>query len=267
MHRQIYLIATAVLVLSLCAFGCENNANVDEPVVHVSKRVKIERPEKPSDTAEKKPAGQAEKQAAETAPKTPAEQHDEQTAAAEKPKATQEKAAAKDKPAPEKESAPETAEKTVPSGAEKSEDASMAEQMEAEQTDLLGGKERYYVKKGRVDPFEPFLHKPENEQPEKEGERKIQRRKPRTPLERIAINQLKLTAVMRLTSDQQAMALVEDANSKGYIVREDTYIGEKGGRVSQIKQDKIIIEEKYKDVFGKVALRKIELKLQKRPGE
>ncbi|MGM0453218.1 MAG: pilus assembly protein PilP [Thermodesulfobacteriota bacterium] len=258
MHKRIYLIATVFLALAFCCLGCGSGSETDEPVIHVSKRVKIERPD---EAAEEKAAEEKAEKAAdkETARKEEAETAEGETETSEPAKETA-PSKAEEKPASE------VAEKQKPPEAGKADEAG-AEEMEAEKSSLLGSKKRFYVKKGRVDPFEPFLHKSDAEQTSEDQESEIQRRKPRTPLERISLGQLELTAVMRLAADQQAMALVEDTNSKGYIVREGTYIGEKGGRVSDIQKDKIVIEEKYKDVFGKIDLRKIELKLQKRPGE
>lgn len=126
--------------------------------------------------------------------------------------------------------------------------------------DLLGQKERYYVRKGRPDPFAPFVR---NTEPETRSEKKqkLKRREPRTPLERISLGQLRLTAVMETA--EKDLALVEEASGKGYVVKEGTYIGNEGGRITEILPEAIVIEEKYLDVFGNVAVRKKQLKLQK----
>ena len=128
---------------------------------------------------------------------------------------------------------------------------------------LFGKSEQYYSRKDRIDPFAPFLHKPEVEAGSQGSE--VIKRAPLTPLEKIAVQQLKLTAI--LSTPNREMALVQEPSGKGYILNMGTYIGEKGGQVSQILKDRVIIEEPYKDVFGKTAVRKIELKLQKQTGE
>lgn len=137
----------------------------------------------------------------------------------------------------------------------------LGELMLTEQEALLANKEKYYTRKNRVDPFEPFIHREESESDDEEGE-KVQRREPQTPLERMALSQLKLTGILRIQEADEAVAMVEDQDGKGYVIRKGTYIGNNGGQVVDILDDRIIIEEKYKDAFGKVAVREIEKKIQ-----
>lgn len=125
---------------------------------------------------------------------------------------------------------------------------------------LMEEKESLYDRKGRPDPFAPFVSGQEPST-QNETKKKLQRRKPRTPLERMSLGQLQLTAVME-TGDQN-VALVEEASGKGYVVKKGTYIGNEGGRVTQILPDAVVIEEKYLDVFGNVDVRKKQMKLQK----
>ena len=125
---------------------------------------------------------------------------------------------------------------------------------------LMGKAESLYDRKGRPDPFAPFVSGPEPSTSDK-TQKKLQRRKPRTPLERMSLGQLQLTAVME--TGAQNVALVEEASGKGYVVKKGTYIGNEGGRVTRILPNAIVIEEKYLDVFGNVDVRKKQLKLQK----
>lgn len=118
---------------------------------------------------------------------------------------------------------------------------------------------RFYSRKGRMDPFEPFLYRPEPEVTQTEQEQ-LQIRAPQTPLERMDLAQLRLTGIMRAPGRIQA--LVEEASGKGYVIGEGTYIGNKGGHVSKILPDRVIVEEKYLDIYGKIAVREKELKLQ-----
>jgi type IV pilus assembly protein PilP len=135
----------------------------------------------------------------------------------------------------------------------------LAESIKTEFASLLGIKEKYYIRKGRIDPFEPFLRAPE---PEVSAESKegLNRRVPRTPLEKIDMSQLKLTGVLR--AENKTRALVQEVSGKGYIVDEGTYIGNKGGQVSKILKDRIMVSEKALDVFGKITVLERELKLQ-----
>jgi len=133
------------------------------------------------------------------------------------------------------------------------------ESIKTEFASLMGIKEKYYVRKGRIDPFEPFLRKPEPDVTA-EAKAELNRRVPRTPLEKIDLAQLKLTGVLR--AENKTRALVQEVSGKGYIVDEGTYIGNKGGQVSKILKDRIMVSEKALDVFGKITVLERELKLQ-----
>jgi Tfp pilus assembly protein PilP len=118
---------------------------------------------------------------------------------------------------------------------------------------------RFYSRAGRMDPFEPFLYRPEPEVTPTEQEQ-LQIRAPQTPLEKMDLAQLRLTGIMRTSGRMHA--LVEEASGKGYVVVEGTYIGNKGGQISKILPDRVVVEEKYLDIYGKIAVREKELKLQ-----
>ena len=118
-----------------------------------------------------------------------------------------------------------------------------------------------YDPTGKIDPFTPLL-KDKNEAAKK---KKVKKRIPRTPLEKMDISQIKLVAVIR--SPDGNMALVEEASGKGYIVSIGTYVGLNGGRVTRILKDRLIIEEETENILGKVSVQNRELKLQKSPGE
>jgi type IV pilus assembly protein PilP len=124
---------------------------------------------------------------------------------------------------------------------------------------FLGSAGRFYTREGKVDPFEPFLRVPEAEISNSEQE-KLQIRAPQTPLERFDLDQLKLTGI--LVTQGKIRALIQEASGKGYIISEGTFIGNKGGQVSKITNDRVVVEEKYLDIMGKVAVREIELKLR-----
>ena len=146
---------------------------------------------------------------------------------------------------------------------DKMQDQQTAQKSEAaiksEFASLMGAKEKFYIRKGRMDPFEPFLRKPEPEVPV-DMQLEVNRRIPRTPLEKIDLSQLKLTGVLR--AENKTRALVQEVSGKGYIIDEGTYIGNKGGQVSKILKDRIMVSEKALDVFGKITVLERELKLQ-----
>lgn len=125
---------------------------------------------------------------------------------------------------------------------------------------FLGGKKSLYTRKGRLDPFKPFIHK--EKMPAKQaGKIKIARRVPMTPIEKIDLSQLRLTGILRMPD--KICALVQEGSGKGYIIKEGTYIGNKGGQVTKILKNRVLVEEKFLDVYGKIAVKKRELKLKK----
>ncbi len=121
-----------------------------------------------------------------------------------------------------------------------------------------------YDPTGRTDPFQPLF----KEDPKPKADRKSAPKKPerpRTPLERLDLGQLQLTAV--IFSETRPRAMVEEANGKGYVIKVGTYIGLERGQVTDIKKDRVVIEHPKTDDFGNTAMRRRELKLQKPPGD
>ncbi len=118
-----------------------------------------------------------------------------------------------------------------------------------------------YDATGKIDPFEPLFR----EKPVSVKEKKKKKRIPQTPLERIALSQLKLVGIIVASSGNRA--LVEESSGKGYVIKKGTYIGVNSGKVVQIKKEKVVVEEEFEDVFGKTKLRQREIKLPKPPGE
>jgi type IV pilus assembly protein PilP len=118
-----------------------------------------------------------------------------------------------------------------------------------------------YSGKGKIDPFIPLI-KPKAAGQPIDGAKK---RKPRTPLEKIDLSQMKLVATIRSPSGNKA--LVEETSGKGYIISKGTYIGLHAGRVVAILKDRLIVEEETKDILGKNVIQKRELKLLKPPGD
>jgi len=121
----------------------------------------------------------------------------------------------------------------------------------------------FYAPEGRLDPFEPLFKK--ESVSVAVGKKQIQRRKPLTPLEMVNLSQLTLVGIIRAPSGNRA--LVQEASGKGYIVKNGTYIGTRSGKIVEILEDRIIIEEESEDIYGKVSFIKKPLKLQTPPGE
>ena len=120
-----------------------------------------------------------------------------------------------------------------------------------------------YKPEAKLDPFEPLFRK----EPASIAVRKkkSKRRSPLTPLEKMDLSQLKLSGIILAPSGNKA--LVQEASGKGYVVKKGTYIGIHSGKIVEILEDQIIVEEEAEDMYGKVSIVKKSLKLQKPPGE
>lgn len=106
---------------------------------------------------------------------------------------------------------------------------------------------------GKRDPFKPFIAL---------GPKKTVRRKaPITPLQRYDVSELKLVGILKAPGGYRA--LVEDAGGKGFIIGKGTLIGPGDGRVKAIQEDRVIIEETYRDIFGQIKRREISMPLRK----
>ena len=234
MSNKIYGSIVFILFLGICFSGYDQSAQASDGISYISNRVKIIRPEKPeqAETTSETVSSETLLAAAESQPDELATQLPEPS------------------PMIETEATPVVVGES---------EAMTEERMREEIANIIGRKERFYSRKGRIDPFEPFLRQPEPDvTPEEQAQ--IERRVPRTPLEKIDLSQLSLTAVLRMPAKIQA--LVQDSSGKGYVVSEGTYVGNKGGQISKILRDRIVVEEKFLDVFGKVSVRERELKLQ-----
>jgi type IV pilus assembly protein PilP len=122
----------------------------------------------------------------------------------------------------------------------------------------------FYDSEGKIDPFVPLIKEEPVVRPGKMKPKKNKDHIP-GPLEKIELSQLNLVGVIRTAKGSQA--LLEEASGKGYIVNSGTYIGIHGGKIIEIKKDRILVEEEFEDITGKNSVRHRELKLQKTPGE
>jgi len=123
----------------------------------------------------------------------------------------------------------------------------------------------FYDPRGKIDPFEsPFTAQTEQVSPRVEKAK--EKRVPVTPLQRISLGQLELVAVVLAPSGNKA--LVEDPSGKGYIVSHGTYVGQNYGRIKQILEDRIVVEEEVEDFVSRsMKTRTRELKLHKKVGD
>jgi len=148
-------------------------------------------------------------------------------------------------PVPSKIRSPSVATKTI-------ESAKSVEKKEPEKKEEA----KYaYNPAGKPDPFKPFIQL----NPVKES-----RNVPMTPLQKYEISQLRLVAV--ISTPEGSIALVEDAAGKGYFLKKGTGIGQNEGKVTRILKDRVIVEEKYQDIFGQTKTHEVSITLH-RPEE
>ncbi len=121
-----------------------------------------------------------------------------------------------------------------------------------------------YDPKGKVDPFLPLV-KDEPAAAVAKVRSKGDPNRPKTPLERLDLGQLKLVAIIAAPTGNRAM--VEESSGKGYMIRTGTLIGLNSGKVVGIQDGKVLIEEEFEDVYGKTIIQKKEITLPKPPGE
>ena len=111
----------------------------------------------------------------------------------------------------------------------------------------------FYDPTSKVDPFKSFITVREELQ-EKEA-----RKKPRTYLETLDLSQLTISAIM--LTETEDWALVRDSKGDGHVIRVGTSIGRRGGRVTEILEDKVVVREYFKDIRGREQTRDRALKL------
>ena len=112
--------------------------------------------------------------------------------------------------------------------------------------------EYVYNAAGRRDPFGTIVEMGE----------KIVKAADRPPLERYNLYDFKMTGVVWGGFGYNAM--VEGPDGKGYFVRVGTVIGMNRGVVKKILQDKMIVEEKFKNFSGETERKEIVVELRKK---
>ncbi len=85
-----------------------------------------------------------------------------------------------------------------------------------------------------------------------------------TPLEQFDVSQLSVIAVVWKTGS--ARALVEDPAGQSYIIAKGTRIGKNDGRVTQIGDNLVIVNETYEDYLGNVTKKDVEMRIRRSEG-
>lgn len=73
------------------------------------------------------------------------------------------------------------------------------------------------------------------------------------------LEQLKVVAI--ITGDSSPMAMVEDPQGRGFILRRDTQVGRLGGRVTQIRRDSVTVTQYVPGPKGNIAV-PVELRIE-----
>lgn len=80
------------------------------------------------------------------------------------------------------------------------------------------------------------------------------------PLCAFDLDQLTLVAVV--TGDANPVAMVEDPQGRGFIVRRNTRMGKQGGKVTNILRDSVTVTEYYTSADGRVNSNPVSMKLK-----
>lgn len=118
-----------------------------------------------------------------------------------------------------------------------------------------------YNPAGKPDPFKPYIVD------EISAKKKLEMPKalPINPLQRAGIEQFKLVGIA--IDEHSRIAMVTDTKGKFYPIFVGTYIGLHNGRVVEILQDRVIVEETIKAEAKHAKTRRGAIKLRKEEGE
>lgn len=117
-----------------------------------------------------------------------------------------------------------------------------------------------YEARGRRDPFESLV---KETPPVPELSRlRVESKRPLGPLERFDISALKLVGI--LWGELGRRALIRAPDDKGYFVTVGTYMGQNGGQIIDIENDRLVVEEQYQDLEGKIVGKTLMLPLRRK---
>lgn len=117
---------------------------------------------------------------------------------------------------------------------------------------------------GKPDPFRPFVRPA----PPEELFRTQVPTRALTPLERVEASQLRVIGIVWAADrPDQALAMVEMPDGKGFVLRPGVGVGRYGGKVRRITANEVIIEEHGLDIAGREQVREVILKLHPSEGD
>jgi Tfp pilus assembly protein PilP len=119
-------------------------------------------------------------------------------------------------------------------------------QLAAEREDQPENSYRYEIQ-GRRDPFESLI---KEKPPAAPAGPVIDPGRPPGPLERFDLAALKLMGIVWGALGRRA--IIKAPDGKGYFATVGTYLGQNGGKIVAIDDDRMVIEERYRDTDGNV---------------
>jgi type IV pilus assembly protein PilP len=111
-----------------------------------------------------------------------------------------------------------------------------------------------YSSVGKRDPFRSYLEVLKERGAQESGRK-------REDTEKFELDQYKLTGM--ITGSSQPLALVEDPEGKGHVLKIGSRLGKNGGRLTQITSREIVVMEEYRDPKGNLVHMPISIKLPK----
>ena len=121
----------------------------------------------------------------------------------------------------------------------------------------------HYEVKGRRDPFVPLvMEKPEVDGASQPVRVDVDMDRPRGPLERFAISTLQLQGILWGTLGRRAIIRAPDG--KGYFVTVGMYMGQNGGQIVSIEDDRLVIKEQFRDTEGNIIDKTLTIPLRRK---
>lgn len=109
------------------------------------------------------------------------------------------------------------------------------------------------------DPFQSYLSTLNTRRPVL-SEVRMDRNRPREPLENYDLSTLKLVAIF--TMGETRVAMIEDSTGKGYTVRQGSYMGKNNGRIEKIDDHTLYLVEQGLNPAGELIDNQVTLTLK-----
>jgi Tfp pilus assembly protein PilP len=131
----------------------------------------------------------------------------------------------------------------------------------AQQKDGAANSYRYETQ-GRRDPLEILV---KEKPPVVEAGPVIDPQRPRGPLERFDLSALKLMGIV--WGERGRRAVIRAPDGKGYFITVGMYMGQNGGKVIAIEEDRLIVEERHRDQQGDIIGKTLTIQLRRKENQ